>query len=325
MAVTIGSARSSYGNTTRGDQHSGQEVSTQNWYLHSKGWRVFRAKDPEKRKLLAQAMKAACANNKIGYSQPDRLALFNQVKTKGYDPAKATEPTNCDCSSLVRVCCYYAGIEPANFTTPYEPSKLMATGAFVEMTDSKYTTQSAYLCAGDILVTKTQGHTVIVLTDGSKAAQDKTSEPTTYRLGERVLSNGCEGADVKELQSLLIQFGFTCGKWGADGDFGDATEMAVKAFQSAQGLEVDGIVGQKTIEKIESILKDEADTTGSSVGIDGGNCYIRKEPNTKGEILGVAYNGTSYIYANETSESGWFKIVNNGKTGWVSGKYAFLK
>ena len=38
MAVKIGSARSSYGNTAPGDQNGGSEVSVENWYLHSKGW-----------------------------------------------------------------------------------------------------------------------------------------------------------------------------------------------------------------------------------------------------------------------------------------------
>lgn len=37
MAVKIGSARSSFGNTAPGDQAGGKEVSTQAWYLHSKG------------------------------------------------------------------------------------------------------------------------------------------------------------------------------------------------------------------------------------------------------------------------------------------------
>ena len=36
MAVRIGSARSSYGNTAPGDQNNGKEVSTENWYPHSK-------------------------------------------------------------------------------------------------------------------------------------------------------------------------------------------------------------------------------------------------------------------------------------------------
>ena len=40
-----------------------------------------------------------------------------------------------------------------------------------------------------------------------------------------------EGNDVKELQSLLIQAGYSCGSYGADGDFGDATENAVRELQ----------------------------------------------------------------------------------------------
>ena len=58
MAVLIGSARSSYGNTSPGDQHSGLEVSTQNWYLHSKGWYVLRAKDAAAREKAMEAAEA---------------------------------------------------------------------------------------------------------------------------------------------------------------------------------------------------------------------------------------------------------------------------
>lgn len=322
MAVTIGSARGSYGNTARGDQSGGKEVSTQSWYLHSKGWRVFRAKDPTKRALLAQAMKAACANNLIGYSQPDRLALYNQVKSKGYDPSKATEKTNTDCSALVRVCCWFAGIQVSNFTTADEPAALMKTGEFVELTDSKYTTKSDYLLAGDILDTKTKGHTVIVLTNGSKAYSNESIYvvSTTYSLGERTLKNGSTGSDVKDLQAMLIDLGYDCGKWGADGDFGDCTEMAVRAFQSGEGLKVDGIVGAETLEKLFA-KSDDAPDSGTSVKIVGGNCYIRKEPNTSATIIGTAYNGNTYVYANETSEAGWLKILNHSTVGWVSGKY----
>jgi N-acetyl-anhydromuramyl-L-alanine amidase AmpD len=65
-----------------------------------------------------------------------------------------------------------------------------------------------------------------------------------------MLSKGAKGASVKALQTLLIGYGYSCGKWGADGDFGDATDKAVRAYQKANGLDVDGIVGPATWGKL---------------------------------------------------------------------------
>ena len=56
MAVKVGSARNGEtGNPTsnRAGDQTGKEVSVQNWYLHSKGWRVFRCKDPAKAEKMA--------------------------------------------------------------------------------------------------------------------------------------------------------------------------------------------------------------------------------------------------------------------------------
>lgn len=319
MAVKIGSARSSFGNTTPGDQHNGDEVSTQSWYLHSKGWRVFRAKDPAAREKIAIAMERACANNQIGYSQGTRDSLRENIKDKGFDPSKTTKAVNCDCSSLVRVCCNFAGIMVGNFYTHTEPSKLMGTGAFIELTGDKYTKKSDYLCRGDILDTKTQGHTVVVLTSGPKC--EATVEIVTYKLGDRILKNGSEGDDVKELQEALIHLGYSCGSWGADGEFGDATELAVKAFQKEHNCEVDGEVGKETLSAMEALLTDDVTITGSSVLISGGNCYVRTEPNTNGRKLGVAYGGDRLSFAREVSPEGWLKVAFNNQSGWVSGKY----
>ena len=65
MAVKVGSARSDENKSAHGGKagdQTGREVSTQNWYLHSKGWRVFRAKDPAKAEKIAQDMQWACDN-----------------------------------------------------------------------------------------------------------------------------------------------------------------------------------------------------------------------------------------------------------------------
>lgn len=55
---------------------------------------------------------------------------------------------------------------------------------------------------------------------------------------------------VKAMQILLIGFGYSCGNCGADGDFGNGTLSAVKAFQKAKGLTVDGVVGNDTWSKL---------------------------------------------------------------------------
>ena len=145
MAVTVGSARSSFGNALPGDQSSGKEVSTQAWYLHSKGWYVYRAKDLETRRKIADAMEKACKNDDIGYSQPSRNMLWNDVKSVGFDPSKTTKKVNTDCSALVRVCCAYAGIKLDDFITSSEGTRLLASGKFDRLTDDKYCKKPDYL------------------------------------------------------------------------------------------------------------------------------------------------------------------------------------
>ncbi len=56
------------------------------------------------------------------------------------------------------------------------------------------------------------------------------------------------GADVMTVQAALLDKGVNPG--GIDGVYGPATEAAVKAFQKANSLEADGIVGPKTWEKL---------------------------------------------------------------------------
>lgn len=179
MAVMVGSARSSFGNTTPGDQNGGKEISTQAWYLHSKGWYVYRARDPEEREKIALAMEKACANDDIGYSQPTRNTLYNDIKGKGFDPSKTSKKVNTDCSALVRVCCAYAGIMLSDFITSNEGAALVNSGKFEKLTADKYCKQADYLMRGDILCTKTKGHTVVVLTDGKKVKSESLSTPSS--------------------------------------------------------------------------------------------------------------------------------------------------
>ncbi|MER7727552.1 peptidoglycan-binding protein [Streptomyces sp. NPDC096323] len=56
--------------------------------------------------------------------------------------------------------------------------------------------------------------------------------------------NGSTGEQVRAVQTLLNAQGYPAGE--ADGSFGAATQSAVTAFQSARGLDADGVVGART-------------------------------------------------------------------------------
>lgn len=71
----------------------------------------------------------------------------------------------------------------------------------------------------------------------------------------RILKLKCKGSDVKELQKELIKRGYSCGKSGADGIFGDNTYKAVKKFQKACKIIADGIVGKNTAHKLGWLYK----------------------------------------------------------------------
>lgn len=55
-----------------------------------------------------------------------------------------------------------------------------------------------------------------------------------------MLEKGCEGESVKALQILLIGYGYDIGSSGADGNFGSATEKALKKYQGDHKIEQDG-------------------------------------------------------------------------------------
>ena len=270
MAVRIGSARINEKGTTTGGKpgdQTGNEVAIQNWYPHKKGWYVARPKEVSVAEKIAQAMEAACNNNHIGYCQAHRDSLRKIAVKYNYNLNKVTVNVETDCSALVRVCCLYAGIQVGDFNTASELETLRRTGKFEILKDDKYCKSSTYLKRGDILVTRTKGHTVVVLDNGpGTSSAQKPATPTgndwIRRLqsecnnqkfsnqkvdgiagpktlaGCPTLKKGSRGNITRLLQEKLGV--------AVDGIFGQKTKSAVIAFQKAHGLKEDGIVGQKT-------------------------------------------------------------------------------
>jgi peptidoglycan hydrolase-like protein with peptidoglycan-binding domain len=93
-------------------------------------------------------------------------------------------------------------------------------------------------------------------------APEPSPEPTPE--GKPTLHRGDKGEFVTLAQTKLIQKGFDCGSFGADGQYGAATEKAVREFQKSHTdqdgnpLTVDGVIGQKTwaaLDAVEPVAK----------------------------------------------------------------------
>src|ERR1051325_11387720 len=64
------------------------------------------------------------------------------------------------------------------------------------------------------------------------------------------LQIGASGSQVRQIQQALLQRGFD--PQGIDGSFGTNTDSAVRAFQRASHLQVDGRVGTQTLQALRN-------------------------------------------------------------------------
>lgn len=74
------------------------------------------------------------------------------------------------------------------------------------------------------------------------------------------LAFGSKGDGVQALQLALVELGFPMplstksGRALPDGIFGSETSSVVQAFQRANGLQVDGIAGRQTLERLDMLV-----------------------------------------------------------------------
>ena len=84
-------------------------------------------------------------------------------------------------------------------------------------------------------------------------ASQSNSSNTNDRWTGQTLREGNRGQAVKDLQTKLQRLGYNIGT--IDGVYGKQTTEAVRSFQKANGLEVDGIAGKITYNAIEHMLQ----------------------------------------------------------------------
>ena len=311
-AVIVGSARSNeFGDISGGvpgDQlqsttpdYSG-ECSMQEWYLHPLGWVVARAKTEEQRHKIAQNSEYICNNPFIGYDQPRDQTLYKIAKQYGFDASRVETPCDTDCARKIRVCVLYAGIDCPDFYTATEISVLKSTGQFDILTDPKYTESPDYLLRGDILCTKTKGHTVVVLSDGDKAREHKKEDGLYIATGNVYQRTG-PGTEYPIIQTVIK---------------GDSVKgsAVIGNWLQCEYKGKSGYCSMKYLEQTTANPSLHAKLTG--------NAYVRMVPGMTGKILGVAKKDeTATLTGNEKRImlTTWKECEIDGKTGWISGRY----
>ncbi|MBV9784094.1 MAG: peptidoglycan-binding protein [Acidisphaera sp.] len=101
-----------------------------------------------------------------------------------------------------------------------------------------------------------------------------------------ILRPGSTGNDVKRLQRIFVMMKQLGGADDIDGVFGPNTESAVKSFQQADGLTVDGVVGPQTWAALP------ADPDTPEIG-----------PGATGAVVSALQNGLTRIFGQGTAEA----------------------
>lgn len=238
MSVLFGSARSSsFGND--------RQVSIQDYYTHNQGyWLGFEPKKNAKK--LASAMRDACNNQNIIYSQDRREEAWNQFDNYG-SIANIGIKVHTDCSALVRLCIRQAmKTKLGNFNTESEPKVLDLSGLFKS---PRNITSASQCTTGMVLCSPRKGHTGIII------QADKTSSKNGIEIPSCIpnLHKGSMGKQVRLLQACLNIV--MKSDLEVDGIFGKQTDKVLRDFQKKNNLQVDGIYGSKSKQKLQDKLK----------------------------------------------------------------------
>ena len=125
---------------------------------------------------------------------------------------------------------------------------------------------------------------------------------------------GDKGDAVKTMQTMLIKLGYSCGKYGADGDFGSGSLASVKAFQRDNGLVADGLYGEATKAKLtaESAPKPSSKPSTLSSKVAAAQSFNKS---IAGTYKVKASNGLNLRYKpGDTSNSNLILTIPNGKS-----------
>ncbi len=220
------------------------------------------------------------------------MELLAKDNSHGYDQRyRWGERGDYDCSSAVISAWENAGVPVKSGGATYTGNmyEVFTRNGFKDVTDSVNLSNGMGLIRGDVLLNHAN-HTAMYCGNGFEveasineyggvtggAPGDQTGEEilvknyrnypwnailryadnnsgavSSFASNVPTLKLGSTGEEVRNLQQKLIVLGYNL---QISGEFGASTERKVRHFQKKYGLEVDGIVGKETLDKIDEII-----------------------------------------------------------------------
>ena len=133
------------------------------------------------------------------------------------------------------------------------------------------------------------------------------------------LRAGMKGWRTLALQQKLNALGASL---EMDGEYGNETAGAVKAFQLARNLPATGEVDRATLEALGLTAADSGSGIENVVRITGDTVNVRRGPGTDYESIAIAHKGDTLPVV---VADGWQPVLFGGEIRWVSMKYASLE
>lgn len=315
------------------------------------------SKVTEQRSLAVKYMKSRAKKN--SYTQGSKRSyFFGHPDNK---PGNTTQAGYSDCSAAVRAAIKAASGIDIGGNTSAQVNNRNKKGLVIHTTDGYYPDESKLL-PGDCLYFKGNtshpldvGHVEMYTGSNECYGHGSGTGPTRKNLKDYCKSRasskkryfmairwipdddskddsvtelryGSEGENVKILQQNLIALGYDCGSYGADGDFGTATQSAVIAFQEANQLPATGIVDEVTQTRIAELLESSGDADASEtlvvpvsnlITVAGGSWNVRTGPGAKFSSAGIVRTG---MVLEKVDIGDWLPVIYNGEVRYISPK-----
>lgn len=140
---------------------------------------------------------------------------------------------------------------------------------------------------------------------------DERPDPAPQR---PTLRRGDHGDDVRDMQLMLIDQDYSCGRWGADGEFGRDTENALKLYQAEHDLTPGGVCGPETWAALEGFAAGDVDGVENELGyvtVRAGTWRLRVGPGTR-------YGTVAFVRAGDR-----LRRTGEEDDGWIGVRYDF--